>query len=335
MMARLPGPRFVELVLAGTLALAAGPAAADDSVAKADALFAEGVKLRDSNLELACAKFGESLQLNPQAIGVLLNVAMCDERQGRFASAVRRYRETRERAREQSFPEYLKAADAKLVTLTPQVPYLTIRFEKAPAPQTRVLVDDQVVPLSALRDLPLDPGERTVVVSAPGRIAFERKIALLPKERRELAVPPLQRPSSRPMIGKISLGAGAAAAATSLVLGYVAHRRYERYIHQQYPDGGDICPEDPAGHRVCTDGSVYAKVQSARQLGNVATIVGAAGVAAMLAGGYLWLAAPRQQVERPAPKARPLGPEAQKRPAVRVVPEVGSAGGGLSIIGWF
>ncbi|RPI08483.1 MAG: hypothetical protein EHM63_06195, partial [Actinobacteria bacterium] len=50
---------------------------------KADALFAEGVKLRDSNLELACAKFGASLQLNPQAIGVLLNVAMCDEKHGR------------------------------------------------------------------------------------------------------------------------------------------------------------------------------------------------------------------------------------------------------------
>ncbi len=100
----LPGPRFVELALAAALALAASPAAADDTMARADALFAEGVKLRDSNLELACAKFGESLQLNPQAIGVLLNVAMCDERQGRIASAVRRYRETRERAREQSFP---------------------------------------------------------------------------------------------------------------------------------------------------------------------------------------------------------------------------------------
>jgi hypothetical protein len=335
MTSRLLGPRFVELALAAALALAAGPAAADDPVARADALFAEGVKLRDSNLELACAKFGESLQLNPQAIGVLLNVAMCDERYGRIASAVRRYRETRERAREQSFPEYLKAADGKLAALTPKVPYLTIRFEQPPVPQTKVVVDDQVVPLSALSDLPLDPGERTVVVSAPGRIAFERKVSLAESERRELAVPPLQRPSSRRTIGKISLAAGAAAAATSLVLGYVAHRRYERYIGETYDNGDPICPEGPDGRRTCTDGDVYSHVQSARQLGNVGTIVGIAGVAVMLAGGYLWYFAPRQHAEPPAPKAGAAAPEARKRTGVRVVPELGPAGGGLSIVGRF
>jgi len=330
----LPGPRFVELVLAAALTLAAGPAAADDTMARADALFAEGVKLRDSNLELACAKFGESLQLNPQAIGVLLNVAMCDERQGRVASAVRRYRETRERAREQSFPEYLKAADGKLAALTPLVPHLSIRFEEPPAPQTKVVVDDQVVPLSALDDLPLDPGERTVVVSAPGRIAFERTVTLAQSERRELAVPPLQRPSSRRMIGKVAVATGAAAVATSLVLGYVANRRYERYIGATDDNGDPLCPEGPDG-RICTDGDVYSHVQSARQLGNVGTIVGVAGVAVMLAGGYLWVFAPRQQAERPAAKAGAAAPEARKRAGVRVVPALGLTGGGLSIVGRF
>src|SRR5262249_54002482 len=127
--------RSPELVLASAFAAAAAltaahPAAAEDNVAKADALFAEGVKLRDSNAELACAKFGESLQLNPQAIGVLLNVAMCDERHGRIASAVRRYRETREHAVELRFPEYQKVADGKLAALEPEVPLLTVRFEK-------------------------------------------------------------------------------------------------------------------------------------------------------------------------------------------------------------
>src|SRR5262245_4512058 len=111
----MPRRRSTELLLAGAIVLAAAhPVAADETVSKADALFAEGVKLRDSNLDLACAKFNESLELNPQAIGVLLNVAMCDEQRGRVASAVRRYKETRERAIEQSFPEYRKAADAKL-----------------------------------------------------------------------------------------------------------------------------------------------------------------------------------------------------------------------------
>lgn len=326
------GPRLTGLALAGALALAAGPAAADDRISKADALFAEGVKLRDSNLELACAKFDQSLQLNPQAIGVLLNVAMCDEKQGRVASAVKRYRETRERAVEQSFPEYQKVADAKLAALLPQVPYLTIRFEQPPGPQTKIVIDDQAVPLSGLRDVPLDPGERTVVVSAPGRIPFTRKISLAPRERRELAVPSLAKPSPRRTIGKITLSAGAAAAATGVVLGYVAHRRYEDYKNRRDGNGDAICREE-GGRLLCQDGDVLAGARSARQLGNVGTIVGVAGVAAALAGGYLWFFAPKTYADRESSKGA-VGADARGR-GVSLVPQLSPGGGGLAVFGRF
>jgi hypothetical protein len=334
MMVRPTGPRLLELALAGALALAlaAGPAAADDSISKADELFAEGVKLRDSNLELACAKFDQSLQLNPQAIGVLLNVAMCDEKHGRVASAVKRYRETRARALEQSFPEYLKAADAKLAALTPQVPYLTIRFERPPGPQTKIVIDDQAVPLSGLREVPLDPGERTVIVSAPGRITFTRKISLAPSERRELAVPALAKPSPRRTIGKITLVSGAAAAATGVVLGYVAHRRYEDYKNRTDENGDAYCHEDN-GHLLCKDGDVLAGARSARQLGTVGTIVGAVGVAAILTGGYLWVFAPRTYADREGQGGN--GAEARGRRGVSVVPQLSPGGGGLAVFGRF
>jgi hypothetical protein len=315
--------RFIELALAsaGVLA-AAGPARADegrsgqpdDKVAKADALFAEGVKLRDSNLELACAKFGESLQLNPQAIGVLLNVAMCDEKHGRIASAVRRYRETRERALEQSFPEYLKAADGKLAALAPDVPLLTIRFAKPPPPNTKIVVDEQVVPLSALEKLPLDPGERTIVVSAPGRISFQRKISIAKGERRELAVPPLERPSSRRTIGKISVAAGGAAITAGVVLGLVARSRYNRYA-----DDMARCTRAEGGPLIC-ESSAYSGVRSALQLGDIGSIVGGVGIAAVLAGSYLWFFAPKPYAE-------------QRR--VSVVPRVTPGGGGLAVFGRF
>ena len=322
-MRRPVGLRFPELALAVAIALAAvRPAAADDNVAKADALFAEGVKLRDSNLELACAKFDQSLQLNPQAIGVLLNVAMCDEKQGRVASAVRRYRETRARAIEQSFPEYQKVADKKLAELTPEVPHLTIRFEKSPGPQTKVVIDDQVISPSALSELPLDPGERVVVVSAPGRMPFQRKLSIARRERRELAVPPLERPSARRKIGKITLAAGGGAAVTGVVLGLVARSRYNEAKNTTIDVNGEdvaVC-EHRDGRLICTDGAVYARLRSARQLGNVGTIVGAAGVAAMLAGGYLWFFAPKPYSERRS---------------VSVVPRVAPDGGGIAVIGRF
>jgi len=319
-MRRPVGLRFTELALAGAIALAAvRPAAADDNVAKADALFAEGVKLRDSNAELACAKFGQSLQLNPQAIGVLLNVAMCDEKQGRIASAVRRYRETRERAVEQSFPEYQKAADARLAALAPEVPYLTIRFEKPPAPQTKVVVDDRVISPTDLAELPLDPGERIIVVSAPGRVSFQQRLSLARRERRQISVPPLERPSARRKIGKIVLATGGAAAITGIVIGAVAKVRYDDAANQQDAQGMALC-SDLDGHLVCTDGDVYARLRSARQLGNVGTIVGLSGVAVMLAGGYLWYFAPKPYVERRS---------------VSVVPRVGPGGGGIAVVGRF
>ncbi len=321
-MSRPASMRWTQLALAGALAAAAAvrPAAADDTVQKADALFAEGVKLRDSNLELACSKFGESLQLNPQAIGVLLNVAMCDEKYGRVASAVRRYRETRERAVEQSFPEYQKAADARLAVLTPEVPHLTIRFDRPPPPQTKVVVDDQVVPPSELEALPIDPGERVVVVSAPGRIPFQRRISIARGERRELAVPPLARPSARRTIGKIAVATGGTAIATGIVLGLVARSSYHDAANTTNAAGEAVC--EPAGgdDLECSDGDVLARLRSARQLGNVGTIVGGAGLAAALVGGYLWYFAPRPYAERGR---------------VSVVPRIAPGGGGIAIIGRF
>ncbi len=320
--------RITELLLAAAVVtLAAAPAAAEDNLAKADALFDEAKKLRDSNLELACAKFGESLQLNPQAIGVLLNVAMCDEKHGRIASAVRRYRETRERALEQSFPEYLKAADAKLAVLLPQVPRLSIRFENKPLPQTRVVVDEQVIALSALEDLPLDPGERVVIVSAPGRIAFQRRISIGSGERREILVPPLEKPTSRRTIGKIAVAAGGAAVATGIVLGYFAQDRYDHFSNLSEPD-----PLSPGMvRRLCTDvdgrmvceGRAYTGVRSALQLGDIGTIVGGVGVAALAVGGYLWLFTPE-----------PYGGR-RDRGRVSVVPHVAPGGSGVAVLGRF
>jgi hypothetical protein len=314
--------RFTRLLLAGAFVIAAGtPAAAEDNLAKADALFDEAKKLRDSNLELACAKFGQSLQLNPQAIGVLLNVAMCDEQHGRIASAVRRYRETRERALEQSFPEYLKAADAKLEVLLPEVPRLSIRFEKKPLPQTRVVVDEQVVALSALEDLPLDPGERVIIVSAPGRIAFQHRISIDRGERREVVVPPLEKPTSRRTIGKIAVASGGAAIATGIALGYFAQNRYDHFRKLTDDTGRRLCNDDDG--RLLCEGRAYTGVRSALQLGDIGTIVGGVGIAAVVAGGYLWFFTPE-----------PYGGR-RDRGRVSVVPHVAADGSGVAILGRF
>lgn len=296
-------------------------AAAEDNVAKADALFAEGIKLRDSNLELACAKFGESLQLNPQAIGTLLNVALCDEKLGRIASSLRRFEEARQRAIELRFPEHRKAAEEKIAALTPEVPHLAFKFAKQPPPQTKVVVDDHVVAASDLDDLRVDPGEHVVTVSAPGRITFQTLITIAQRQRLDVEVPALAKPvtSSRPMLGKIVLAGGGAMLVTGAVLGYVAHLRYE----DQFTDtSGSPCKELMNQPPQCTPEG-FSAVGRARTLGNVGTILSVVGIAAIAAGSYLWFF---------APKSGGAGAAERK---LAVTPQLSPGGGGVVVFGRF
>src|ERR1041384_3425356 len=149
---------IIRCALAGGLCVSlvsqahADPPSVD--VEKADRLFAEARALLASNLLGACEKFGESLRYNPAAIGTLLNVALCDEKLGRVASALAKFSEARDRAREQGPPAHPRAAQDHLAPLAPQVPHLAIRLTQQ-LPETKVLVDDQVYALAALADIPI------------------------------------------------------------------------------------------------------------------------------------------------------------------------------------
>lgn len=296
--------------------LASSTAAADVDIAKADKLFAEGLALRDSNLEQSCAKFEESLSYNPQAIGTLLNVALCDEKLGRIASAVAKFSEARDRAKEQQLAEHLEAAEEHIAALTPELPYLTIRFGTPPIADTKILIDDHVVPMAKIERFAVDPGERVIVVSAPGRLPFQTKIMIAKREEKQVEVPELARSvtvkSSRRTIGIITTASGAAAIATGVVIGIVAKGRYD--------DALKLCDttREPAH---CPPES-QTKTENARTLGNVGTVVGAVGVVAAGVGLYLWLGAPRSS-------------EAREARGVSIVPHVSPEAAGLTAVGRF
>ena len=295
------------------LVLALGrPATADIDNAKAEQLFNEAVALRDRDPQQACAKFEQSYAANPQAIGTLLNIALCDEATGRIASAIAKLTEIVDRAHEQKLDEYLRAAEQHLALLRPEVPHLTITFAEPPVAETTLLVDDRVIPLHHLANLPVDPGERVIVVTAPGRIAFRKSIVLARRASEQLVVPPLEKSvtkSSRRTLGKITTIAGIATTTTGITLALVALSRY------QEPFDSGACDRET---RVCTaDGS--ATVESARTLGSVSTVVTAVGIGAAAAGVYLWLRGPSATAER----------------KVSLLPHVGRDGAGLVAVGWF
>ncbi len=294
-MTRIAGA--IALVTSLALALArpvAADPAADANVARADALFTEAQALQDAgNLEAACAKFDESLALDRQAIGTLLNVARCDARLGKLAHAVALYIEARDRGREQSQARYVAVAEEQIAKLSPLVPHLAIAFAE-PIDGMQIVVDDAAVLPPAAADLSLDPGAHHVSISAPGRVPYDQWIKLAKSEHKAMSVPALAYPTtvhtthtSSRAIGQLATIGGGVLVATGVVLGLVAKVRYDNALSADCPNGGDHC-----------NANGFAATQSARSLGDVGTVVGVIGVAATAVGVTMWWRAPRDRVER-------------------------------------
>lgn len=304
------------LWIALAITCAASPDAAADNVAKADALFSEGKALLATDLHQACAKFEESLTYNSQAIGTLMNVALCDEKLGRIASALAKFTEARDRAKEQELEAHFDAAEQHIAALAPRLPHLIVTFATPPVPGTKIVIHDRVIPQAALANLPIDPGEHVVVVSAPGYLPHQTTVTVAEAERRQVTIPALARSvtvnSSQRTIGKITAATGIAAVGTGIALIVIARGRYDA----QFTSGE--CRELASGTLQC-DPDGYGATNSALTLGRVGIVIGGVGIAAVAAGTYLWLRGPKGSAER----------------RVSVVPQLGPSGGGFVAVGRF
>src|SRR5262249_36741107 len=111
------------------VACADHPSASD--AAAAEALFHEGRKLlADGNVSAACPKFAESYRLDP-AIGSLLNLAMCHEREGRTASAWSEFREAEAQAASLGDTARRQLAATHAAALEPAMPHVRISADRS------------------------------------------------------------------------------------------------------------------------------------------------------------------------------------------------------------
>jgi hypothetical protein len=291
----------------------------DPKIARADQLFAEGKALFESNLLEACKKFDESLRENPAAIGTLLNVALCDEKLGKVATAVARFSEARVRAKEQGLPEHIRAAEEHIAALTPSIPHVTIKLTEA-LPETKILLDDTLLALDATANVPVDPGDRVIVVSAPARLPYRANIVIGTGEHQDVVIPALARSvtikSSQLLLGQIATLGGAAAAGAGLGIGL-----YARHLYRQPFDDGRCTSDPDKGNRCSPDGQ--KQTNRAHTYGNIGTVVGVAGVLVAGAGAYLWFRSPKST------------PPDTGAPKLTVVPQVSPDGLGVFAVGRF
>lgn len=263
-------------------------ASADEPLA--DQKFDQAQKLRaDGKIAESCALFRESLQLNSKAIGTLLNVARCDEEQGKLARAYREFDDARAAASEQNLGPQRDAAEQHEKALVDRVPHLALAFASPLPKGASVVVDDVPVDPDAAGDVLVDPGSVHIVVSAPGYVAFETHVDIAERQHKAQVIPKLAPPvvvkNPRRFVGKILTLAGGGTFVVATGLAIAAKIDYDNATSGCTLRGGVITCESGKSNRANGD----------HTLGNIATGVGIVGLAVAAVGAGLWYFSPNHE----------------------------------------
>ncbi len=148
----------------------------------AQALFKAARQLVDKgNYAEGCPQFAASFELYPSA-STMLNVAQCNEHDGKLASAWEAYnqaltlnQETKGEGRRKELEDLAKKG---IAALEPRLPKLLIAIKNAPQ-GLKIQRDGKDFPVAALDTaLPADPGAHRIEVSAPGYRDETRSVTL-------------------------------------------------------------------------------------------------------------------------------------------------------------
>lgn len=195
--------RRTSLPLAAALLLSLAPRAAlaAPDPAAAEALYRKGrLAMKQGHLDEACAALAESQKLDP-APGTLLNLASCEEKRGRLATAWEAFVHAK---------EILPAGDSRVAfaaeraaALEARLPKLTIVLAAGAPADATIRRDGIEVGRGALGvAIPVDPGPHTVSVHV-GAATSQREIRLAEgaHEQITIAAPDAAAATPSPPIG--------------------------------------------------------------------------------------------------------------------------------------
>lgn len=332
------------LVLALGATCTAPRALAQDKVTIAEGLFREGRKLmEEGKYDVACDKLAESQRLDPSS-GTLLNLAACHQKQGKIATAWAEYLAAGRLAQTQSRPERVEEAKARASELEPKVSYLKIVLAEK-TNETTVKIDNVKLESSALgSQIPVDPGERSVEISAPGHKTLTMKVTVgaehdvqtltVPKLEAEAAAePPPTGDTPPPPTGDQPPAAdtGPKTAPSSSVLPYVVGgagvvalgvgTAFAFMARSAYDDAESACPS----HTGCSKDAIDQR-DKAETRANIANIGVGIGIVGIGVGAVLLLTGSKEGAS--AEKATRSGFR-----SIRLEPIVSSNQAGLSLSG--
>jgi hypothetical protein len=286
-------------VLASTLAVLSGRAFAQTGdPAAAEALFAAGrTAFESGDYDSACAKFAESHRLDPAA-GTVINLAACNERRGRLASAWENWREALNLLRTDD--ERRPGVEKRKNELEARIPRLVVRLAPGSPPGAAVSRDGVALgPATFGLPLPVDPGPHHIEVTAQGRaprsydVTAEegRGVELLVEPGPALpggepAAPPAgvapAKPAARSdssggdlrLVGYVTAGVGIVGLGVGAVTGLMAFDRKQTIV--------DTC--DKLGERYSCPSEGVDAADSGKTLATVSSIATISGLALAATG---------------------------------------------------
>lgn len=322
---------FLSLVAAALL-LARDAHATDPATAQT--LFDQARKLMaQERWAEACPKLEESQRLDPGG-GTLLHLALCREHEGKIATAWATYQEALATARRDNRKDRAKIAQARIEVLQARLPKMRIKVsgKNRKLAGFRVTRDEAVIGEAQWGEsFPVDPGTRTISARADGYKAWSTTVDVaiantettidIPDLEAEEATPPSTQPATsgeKPPVGDapdpragdtqrtlglVVGGVGVVSVVVGSVFGFMSIAKHSEADEKcKAPD-----------FKLCSRAGI-ATGEDADTLGNVSTIAFIAGGLFVVGGAALYFTAPSSRLR-----------------AVRVAPQIGVQGGGLSL----
>lgn len=318
--------RTFSLAPAVFAALVSSSARAGDAAA-AEQLFLEGKRLMQAaKWSEACQKLDESQRIDP-AIGTEFNLADCNERLGKTATAWAQFvdvaalaKTAGQNARETVARERARLLEGKLVKLT-----ITVQGR---AENVEVRRDEFIVGKAQWGvPMPIDPGEHLITARAPGKKDWEKRINVVNELKSPSVEVPLLEPVPVPVAttapapfvparasvekkpiqvtriesdqGDAQRIAGAVVAAAGVVSLGVG-TAFGILSKRDHDDGLAYCSGS-----VCDSTGVSMR-DDARTKGNIATGAFIAGGALVAGGAILYFTAPKKEVTTTGVRALPM-----------------------------
>lgn len=185
-------------VFGAVISMAPNVAYADD--ATAEALFQAGKGLMDQKKYAeACPKLEASYKLDP-AVGTMLNLADCHEKEGKLAKAWGNWGEARDQAKRENDKARMDLAARRQKELEPRVPKLTVKVTGSVEGLAVYRDELQLESVMIGVPLPVDPGAHVITLRRGNSVLRDKKVEIAEKSTDEVTIDATGIPTAPPEV---------------------------------------------------------------------------------------------------------------------------------------